>query len=50
MRWVVVAIFLVGMISSLNWYEARTSERRMAFGLLAVVAFALIALLGSAMV
>jgi hypothetical protein len=50
MRWVVVAIFFVAMFASLNWYEARTSERRMAFGLVAVVAFALIALLGSTLV
>jgi hypothetical protein len=50
MRWVIVATFIFGMVSSLNWYEARTSERRMAFGLLAVIAFALIAVLASTMV
>jgi hypothetical protein len=48
MRWVVLAIFLVGMVSFLNWHEARTSERRLAFAV--VIAFALMALLESTMV
>jgi hypothetical protein len=50
MRWVIVAVFLLGMISSFKWYEARTSERRTAFGVLAVVAFTLTAVLGSTMI
>jgi hypothetical protein len=50
MRWVVLAIFLVGMVSFLNWHEARTRERRLAFAVVTVVAFALMALLGSTMV
>jgi hypothetical protein len=50
MRWVVVAIFLVGMILFLNWREAGTGERRLAFAILTVVAFALMALLASTMV
>jgi hypothetical protein len=50
MRWVVVVIFLVGMVSILNCYEARTSERRLTFGVVTVVAFVLIALLGSTLV
>jgi len=49
MRWVIVAIFLLGMASSFKWYEARTSERRMAFGVLAIVAFTLTAILGGTM-
>jgi hypothetical protein len=50
MRWVIVAVFLLGMISSFKWYEARTSERRTAFAVLAVVAFTLTAVLGSTMI
>jgi hypothetical protein len=50
MRWVIVAVFLLGMVSSFKWYEARTGERRMAFGVLAVVAFTLTAVLGSTMI
>jgi hypothetical protein len=50
MRWVVVVIFLIGMVSFLNFYEARTRERRLAFGVVTVLAFVLIALLGSTLV
>jgi len=49
MRWVVLAVFLVGMFA-LNWHEARTKEQRLAFAVVTVVAFALMALLGSTMV
>jgi hypothetical protein len=50
MRWVVFAIFLVGMVSFLNWHEAKSSEQRLAFAVVTVVAFTLMALLGSTMV
>jgi hypothetical protein len=50
MRWVVVVIFLIGMVSFLNWYEARTDERRLAFGVVTVVALVLIVLLGGVLV
>ncbi len=44
-RWFILALFLAGMISSLNWHQAGTSERKAAFGLLAVAAFALVLVL-----
>jgi hypothetical protein len=50
MRWVVLAVFLIGMFAFLNWHEARTKEQRLAFAVVTVVAFALMALLGSTMV
>ena len=50
MRWLVLAIFLVGMISSLNSYEAATKHRKLAYGLAAIVAFALVLALGSTIV
>jgi hypothetical protein len=48
-RWLIFALFVVGMFSSLNSYEGTTRERRMAFGLAAIVAFALVLVLGSTM-
>ena len=47
MRWLILAIFLFGMISGLNWYEAATSERKLAYGLMAVTAFVLVLVLGN---
>jgi hypothetical protein len=47
MKWLIITIFLVAMIASRNWYEATTSERRTAYGLLALAAFALVLALGS---
>ena len=47
MKWLILALFLAGMFSSLNWYEAATSERKMAFGLMTVAAFALALMLGN---
>jgi hypothetical protein len=47
MKWLILVIFLGGMISSLNWYEAATRERKMAFGLMTVAAFALVLVLGN---
>ena len=47
MKWLVLALFLGGMFSSLNWYEAATSERKMAFGLMTIAAFALVLVLGN---
>ena len=49
MKWLVLAIFLFGMFSSLNWYEAATTERRTTFGLLALASFALVLALGNTM-
>jgi hypothetical protein len=46
-RWVIVTIFLLGMISTLNWFEAEKSERRIAFGLMAIAAFVLAAVLAT---
>jgi hypothetical protein len=48
-RWVILAIFLLGMISSFNWYEARTSERKLVYGLMAIAAFVLVVVLGNTM-
>jgi type II secretory pathway component PulM len=48
-RWFIFAIFLFGMISSLVWYEAATRERKMVSGLLAILALALVLLLGNTM-
>ena len=47
MRWLILAIFLFGMISCLNWYEAATSERKLAYGLMALTAFVLVLVLGN---
>jgi hypothetical protein len=44
-RWLIFALFVAGMISSLNWHEAGTSERKALFGVLAVAAFALVLVL-----
>jgi len=35
------------MISCLNWYEAATSERKLAYGLMALTAFVLVLVLGN---
>jgi hypothetical protein len=35
------------MFSSLNWYEAATRERKMAFGIMTIAAFALVMVLGN---
>jgi hypothetical protein len=35
------------MFSSLNWYEAATRERKMAFGLMTIAAFGLVFVLGN---
>jgi len=37
------------MISSLNWYEAATRERKMPYGLLAIASFAFVLVLGNTM-
>jgi hypothetical protein len=44
-RWLILALFIAGVISSLNWHQAGTSEQKAAFGLLAVAAFALVLVL-----
>lgn len=49
MKWLVFALFLLGMFASLNWYEAAASEQRLAFGLAAIAAFILVILLGTTM-
>jgi hypothetical protein len=46
MKWLILAVFLGGMFASLNWYEAANRERRMAFGLVTLAAFALVFVLG----
>jgi hypothetical protein len=48
-RWVILAIFLFGMFSLLNWHEAVTKEGKIAYGLMAVTALALVLLLGNTM-
>ena len=47
MKWLILALFLGGMFSSLNWYEAVTRERKMAFGIMTIAAFALVMVLGN---
>lgn len=47
MKWLILALFLGGMFSSLNWYEAVTRERKMAFGAMTIAAFALVMVLGN---
>jgi hypothetical protein len=44
-KWLILAIFLGGMFSSLNWYEAATRERKIAFGFMTAAAFALVLVL-----
>jgi hypothetical protein len=48
-RWLIFALFIAGMISSLNWHQAGTSEQKAAFGLLAVAAFVLVLVLAVTM-
>ena len=47
MKWIILALFCGGMFSSLNWYEAATRERKMAFGLMTIAAFGLVFVLGN---
>jgi hypothetical protein len=46
-KWLILALFLGGMFSSLNWYEAATRERKLAFGFMTVAAFLLVFVLGT---
>jgi len=46
-KWLILALFLAGMFSSLNWYEAAARERKLAFGVMTIAAFALVIVLGS---
>jgi hypothetical protein len=48
-KWVILVFFFFGMISSRQWHEAATPDRKMAFGLLAIAAFALVLVLGNTM-
>jgi hypothetical protein len=48
-KWVVLIVFLFGMVSSLNWYEAATRDRKMAYGLMTLVALAVVLVLGNTM-
>jgi len=48
-RWLILAFFIAGMILSLNWHQAKISDRKAIFGLLAVAAFALVLLLALTM-
>ena len=48
-KWLILAIFFVGMISSLKWHEAVTNELRTTYGVLALAAFALVLVLGNIM-
>jgi hypothetical protein len=48
-RWLILALFIAGMTSSLNWHHARTGERKAVFGLLAVAAFVLVLVLAVTM-
>jgi hypothetical protein len=48
-RWVILAIFLFGMISLLYWHEAVTNDRKITYGVMAITAFALVLLLGHTM-
>lgn len=50
MRWLIFALFLIGMISSLGWHEAAgRSGRKTVFGFLALGNFALVLVLGMLM-
>jgi hypothetical protein len=48
-RWVILAIFLLGMFSLLNWHEAVTKEGKIVYSLMAITALALVLLLGNTM-
>ena len=48
-KWVVLVVFLFGMVSSVNWYEAPTHERKMAYGLMTLAALAVVLVLGNTM-
>ena len=47
MKWLILALFLGGMLASVQWYEAATRERKLAFGLVTVAAFLLVLVLGN---
>jgi len=46
-KWLILAIFLGGMLSAVQWYEAATRERKTAFGLMTGAAFLLVLVLGN---
>jgi hypothetical protein len=46
-KWLILLLFMGGMLASLNWYEAATRERKLTFGLMAVAAFVLVLALGN---
>jgi nitrate reductase gamma subunit len=46
-KWLILAVFLAGMLSAVQWYEAVTRERKMAFGLMTGAAFLLVLVLGN---
>ena len=47
MKWLILVLFLGGMLSAVQWYEAVTRERKMAFGLATGAAFLLVFILGN---
>jgi hypothetical protein len=46
-KWLILAVFLGGMLSAVQWYEAVTRERKTAFGLMTGAAFLLVFILGN---
>jgi hypothetical protein len=48
-KWLILAVFLFGMVALLNWHEAVTKERKMAFGLMAIAALVVVLVLGNTM-
>jgi UDP-N-acetylmuramyl pentapeptide phosphotransferase/UDP-N-acetylglucosamine-1-phosphate transferase len=46
-KWLILCFFLFGMISCRNWYEATAGEQKLAHGLMAIAAFALVVVLAN---
>ena len=53
MKWLIVALFIIGMIASVLWYEATerrlTHGQRTALGIAAMAAWALVVVLSNTM-
>jgi hypothetical protein len=46
--WLIVPVFAFGMIALLNWRCAVTRQRTTVFGMMTIAAFAIVLVLGSA--
>ena len=49
MKWIILTIFFLGTISSLNWHETVRSTRKTVYGIVAIASFVVVLVLGSTM-